>query len=102
MLHPLSSSDLFTLNYIYIPRINLQLHIFRDFYSLRTARNQSPLQLWMSGMANESGDEAALKGVLENPFVSTCTCISHVFPSMLLYNYSVCVLLCILYLCRVI
>lgn len=73
MLDPLNSSDLFALDYIYIPRINLQLHIFKDFYShhcLRTAINQSPLQLWMSGMANESGDEAALQGVMENQFVS--------------------------------
>lgn len=67
------NSDLFALHHVFIPRINHQLDVFRAFYShhpLRSARNQSPLQLWLSGMTQRSGDDAALQGALEDPLVS--------------------------------
>ena len=72
MLDPSSDTDLFALHYVFLPRINHQLDIFRQSYShhrLRTANNHSPLQLWIRGLAQESGDDAALSGVLEDSLV---------------------------------
>ena len=51
--------------YIFLPRINNHLEIFRLAYSrhqLRTEHNQSPLQLWASGMLHTT-DETAASGV---------------------------------------
>ena len=67
LLNMSSNTDLFALHYIFIPRINRQLDVCRDFcshHSLCTARNRSPLQRWLRGMMQESGDEAALQGTL--------------------------------------
>ena len=72
LLDPCNNTDLFALHYVFISRINHQLSIFRDLYShhqLRTARNLTPLQLWIRGMTQESGDCAALQGALDDPFV---------------------------------
>ena len=63
-----NNNDLFALHFVFIPRINHQLELFRDFFShhpLHSARNQSPLQLWVRGMVRLSSDEAALHGALE-------------------------------------
>ncbi len=72
MLEPTSNVDLFALHYIFVPRINHHLDVFRESYShhrLRTARNRSPYQLWIGGMTERSGDNAALQGVLQEPLV---------------------------------
>ena len=64
--------DLLALHYVFIPRINLQLDEFRQAYGhhrLRTARNQSPYQLWIRGFSQESGDDAALQGVVGDVLV---------------------------------
>ena len=49
LLDPDNEIHLYTLQYIFIPRINNALRIFVDQWNnqpLRTARGQSPLQLW--------------------------------------------------------
>ena len=72
LLDPSNDADLFALQYVFIPRINHQLDVFRQSYShhrLRTAGNQSPLQLWIRGITQESGDDAALQGVFGDPLV---------------------------------
>lgn len=65
VLSPTNDVDLFCLHHIFLPRINSQLEIFRQAYSrhrLRTERNRSPLQLWVSGMLKTT-DETAASGV---------------------------------------
>ena len=72
LLNSENNNDLFALHFVFIPRINHQLELFRDFFShhpLRSARNESPLQLWVRGMVRLSSDEAALHGALEDPLV---------------------------------
>ena len=69
-----NNADLFALHYVFIPHINFQLDLFRQSYShhrLRTARNQSPFQLWTRGLAQESGEDAAIQGVLGDSLVRT-------------------------------
>ena len=77
VLCPSNNADLFALHYVFILRINFQLDVFRQSYShhpLRTARNQSPFQLWTRGLAQESGDGAAIQGVLGDSLVRTHLC----------------------------
>lgn len=77
VLCPSNNTDLFALHYVFILRINFQLDVFRQSYSqhrLRTARNQSPFQLWTRGLAQESGDYAAIQGVLGDFLVRTHLC----------------------------
>ena len=48
-LDPLNEHHLFTLHYVYLPRMNWALSIFRDcwnHHSIRTAQHKSPLQLF--------------------------------------------------------
>lgn len=47
---------LFCLHYIFLPRINHSLCVFKDAWNchpLSTERNLSPLQLWMLGLAEQ-------------------------------------------------
>ena len=63
-----SDIDLFCLHYIFLPRINLHLNVFRQAYSrhrLRTAGNRSPLQLWLSGMLQGGSENSAVLGMME-------------------------------------
>lgn len=67
-----NNTGLSALHYVFIPRINLQLGEFRQAYGhhrLSTARNQSPYQLWIRGFSQESGDDAALQGVVGDALV---------------------------------
>ena len=60
--------DLFSLHYVFLPRINLHLDVFRQAYSrhrLRTAGNRSPLQLWLSGMVQGISENDAVSGIME-------------------------------------
>lgn len=69
ILDPASNSDLFCLHYIFLPRINEQLRLFKESYShhrLRGAGNQSPYQLWIGGLAAASDSSAEVQGV-EDP-----------------------------------
>lgn len=61
--------DLFCLHYVFIPRINHLLSEFRESYGhhpLGTAANNSPYQLWISGICQISEDSAAVQGVQDS------------------------------------
>jgi hypothetical protein len=69
LLAPDNPTDLFCLHYVFLPRINHALDTFLSSYNhhpMRTARNKSPYQLWISGMAERSGDEEAVQGLEES------------------------------------
>ena len=87
VLNPTNSMDLFCLHYVFLPRINLALSIFQQSYShhrLRTAGNQTPYQLWISGMMSRSGDEEAVQGVM----VSVCVPLEDLALTLLMYRYN--------------
>lgn len=56
-----NENHLFSLHYVFLPRINGQLQVFQDAYArhhIRTARNRTPLQLWVEGhLAHSCGPE---------------------------------------------
>ena len=63
-----SNDDLFSLHFVYLPRNQYQLDIFRESYShhrLRTENNMSPYQLWVRGMTQLNSDGTAIQGVME-------------------------------------
>lgn len=69
LLDPGSDMDLFCLHYVFLPRINHSLNVFRESYNhhpIRTAGNRTPYQLWIGGMTERSGDDAAVQGLDEN------------------------------------
>ena len=73
LLDPENEVDLFVLHYIYLPRINDALQIFQNTYShhrLRTARNSSPFQLWITGIVERCNDDHAIQGFMEDSLVS--------------------------------
>ena len=52
-LDPSNDTDLFCLQYVFLPRINRALEEFRlgwNFHSLRTEGNLSPYQMWISSV----------------------------------------------------
>jgi len=58
-LDPSSELDIFCLQYIFIPRINYHLDIWREgwiHHKLSTERNQTPMQLFISGSINMIND----------------------------------------------
>ena len=80
LLDPTDDIDLFSLHYIYLPRINAQLKAFKEAYSrhrLRSEHNATPLQLWTRGMLTTT-DAQALSGVCE-PDHLTEVCVSHLY-----------------------
>ena len=47
---------LFCLHYVFLPRINLALNLFKNAWNnhpLSTERNLSPIQLWISGLSRQ-------------------------------------------------
>ena len=69
MLDTDSSTDMFYLHFIFVPRINNTLSEFRESYGhhrLRTAGNKTPYQLWISGITQTSEDATVAQGVQEN------------------------------------
>ena len=59
LLNPLSDKHLFCLQYIFVPRLNLQLQKFVEGWNshpLRTEGGLSPLQLWTRGMCLAAQD----------------------------------------------
>ena len=67
LLDPTNDADLFSLHYIFIPRLQQQLDIFRESYShhrIRGQHNRSPYQLWVEGMARLNTDESAIHGAI--------------------------------------
>lgn len=58
ILDPSDDTDLFALHYIFMPRLQHSLEVFRESYGhhrIRTAENRSPYQLWISGIVKLSG-----------------------------------------------
>lgn len=52
LLNPLNEVHLYSLHYVYLPRINTAISVFRDGWNnhgLRTMHNSSPRQLFVSG-----------------------------------------------------
>ena len=52
-LNPLNEQHLFALHYVYLPRINRSLTLFKDAWNnhgIRTEHNRSPNQLFMEGL----------------------------------------------------
>ena len=69
LLDPDNPKDLFCLHFIFLPRLNHALSTFISSYNhhpMRTTGNKSPYQLWISGIALRSGDDAAVQGLEEN------------------------------------
>lgn len=69
LLDPNSESYVFALHYVFIPRIQRQLDIFREAYShhrLRGQCNRSPYQLWIQGMAHLDSDDNAQNGTVDD------------------------------------
>ena len=51
------SMDLFALHFVYLPLINQHLRCFAEgwcHHRIRTEKNKTPLQLWISGMMASS------------------------------------------------
>ena len=64
--------DIFCLHYIFLPRINHQLSVFKEMYShhrLRGSGNKSPYQLWISGISSVRDQNTVIHGI-ENDYVS--------------------------------
>ena len=61
LLDPTDEIHLFALHYVFLPRINQNLEIFRESHNkapLSTEKNRSPEQLWLTGMLNRGIEEA--------------------------------------------
>ena len=72
LLDPTDDADLFSLHYVFLPRLNAQLETFRQSYShhrLRGQGNRSPYQLWIEGMATLDNDQCAVSGVGHDSFL---------------------------------
>ena len=57
LLNPDDENHLFSLHYVFLPRINRHLQHFKDAYArhrIRTARNRTPMQLWVEGHLTQS------------------------------------------------
>lgn len=73
ILDSLSEVHMFSLHYIYLPRIQRAATEFRDqwnHHALRTERHRTPLQLWYEGMISNVGQNST---VARSVFTSTQT-----------------------------
>ena len=71
LLNADNDADLFALHYVYLPRLQWQLNIFRESYShhrIWGQNNRSPYHLWIEGMAHLETDERAITGATEDSF----------------------------------
>ena len=63
-------TDLFALQFVYVPRIQQSLDNFKEgwnHHQLSTEKNQSPYQLWLMGMMDENrSSQRGVRMVLEN------------------------------------
>ena len=69
LLDPTDEIDLFVLHFIFLPRIQDQLNVFRESFShhrIRCEGSKSPYQLWIEGMSVLSADKAVIDGVMED------------------------------------
>ena len=69
ILDPTNTVDLFCLHYVFLPRINHQLHLFTGAWNnhpLRTEANWNPWQIWVNGMiSHENIDNTAVRDVFD-------------------------------------
>ena len=71
--------DLHALHFVFLPVIQSQLDVFRDgwsFHTLRTEQNRTPMQLWISGLAqihSQDTEHTAVSG-LNEVCVFICVC----------------------------
>ena len=66
LLNPDDVRDLFSLHYVFLPRLQHNLNTFVEAYShhpLRGCGNQTPFQMWIKGLSERSGDSDALEGL---------------------------------------
>ncbi len=74
LLDPDNIEDIWALHFIYLPKIQSQLDLFRDAWCnhpIRTAHNRTPNQLWILGMAQacvEDPGRTAVQGMAEINF----------------------------------
>lgn len=69
LLNPSDENDLFCLQYIFLPRIQYQLDIFREIYShhkLGSEGIKSPYHLWIRGMSQLNSNQSSVQGVTEH------------------------------------
>ncbi|XP_070533302.1 uncharacterized protein [Ptychodera flava] len=69
LLNPDNPIDIFCLHYVYLPRINYSLTVFRQGWNehrLQTERNLSPNQLWLQSVtAIKNADKTAIRELLD-------------------------------------
>ncbi|XP_006824682.2 uncharacterized protein LOC102805259, partial [Saccoglossus kowalevskii] len=73
ILNPSNAADIFCLHYVFLPRINEALQIFREGWNehpLSTESSNTPKQLWMkSVLAIENANNTAIKDILDPQLV---------------------------------
>ena len=83
----LNNIHLFSLHYIFLPRINRHLGLFQEGYDnhpLRSESNMTPIQLWVSGVMNtstlndlEQSNVSAIVLILKGPSHQQDTMVKH-------------------------
>ena len=69
ILDPSSESDLFVLQFVFLPYINHDLHLFASAWNhhpIRTERNWSPKKIWLNGVLNpDNSSQTAIQDIIE-------------------------------------
>ena len=76
ILEPSNELQLFALHYVFLPRINRNLQIFKEAYNsapLSTERGSSPTQLWIRGMLGVAHSQRRVALEFNNPEVMRVT-----------------------------
>ena len=76
ILEPSNELHLFALHYVFLPRINRNLQIFKEAYNsapLSTERGRSPTQLWIGGMLGVAHSQRRVALEFNNPEVMRVT-----------------------------
>lgn len=76
ILEPSNELHLFALHYVFLPRINRNLQIFKEAYNsapLSTERGSSPIQLWIRGMLGVAHSQRRLALEFNNSEVMRVT-----------------------------
>lgn len=78
-LHITNELHLFSLHYVYIPRINRHLDLFRrgwDMHPLSTEGNKSPMQLWFLMRPANTAERRDLEEVVRKE--KSCSCFQFI------------------------
>jgi hypothetical protein len=70
ILDPTNAIHLFALHYVFIPRINQHLDVWRSGYvnhRIRSAGSRSPMQLYITGLLEMRGSERTVAGEVYEP-----------------------------------